>query len=253
MLHLHANLVCPACFQLDRHQAQPVPVGHGAAMEDGFLALQFEVRRQHGDHVLFRVLGQIVHVGETVGSFALHDGHVLTVQLMHLYLLGKPRRRFAGAGKHQQAAHRPVHPVHQADVGFAGLVVGFLHVFLDLIQQVFILGFIPLGQQILGLHRHDYVIILVQNSRCIHVIPLSSMAFSEGGLGETAHWPPKSGFPQHFLRSYLAIHRPVAPQGSTPPERTGRQSSWESISPPYFRATVFCRIFCSTAGWNPVV
>ena len=29
------------------------------------------------------------------------------------------------------------------------------------------------------------------------------MAFSEGGLGETALWPPKSGFPQKY---YLLLH-----------------------------------------------
>ena len=32
------------------------------------------------------------------------------------------------------------------------------------------------------------------------------MAFSEGGLGETALWPPKSGFPQKtFLISYPTV------------------------------------------------
>ena len=46
---------------------------------------------------------------------------------------------------------------------------------------------------------------------------------------------------------YLS-HLPVAPQGSTPPERTGRHSSLESMAPPNRLTVVFSRIFFSTAG-----
>ena len=38
--------------------------------------------------------------------------------------------------------------------------------------------------------------------------PKTFMDFSEGGLGETALWPPKSGFPQKLLR-FIRIRRMI--------------------------------------------
>ena len=57
----------------------------------------------------------------------------------------------------------------------------------------------------------------------------------------------------HCRSDQPRCHLPLAPQGSTPPVVTGRQSSSLSTLPPKRLTTHFCSILLSTLAWNPVV
>ena len=161
--HLRADLVGTAGLQADGAEAAPVFHRHGHPVQDGQLAFPEQMIGHDGHDVFAFVLFQIVDQAEAGLRLALADADVLPAQLMLPDLFGKPLGRLAGPGEDQQAAHRPVHPVDQADIRFAGLLIFFFHVTPHLGKQVRVAGGVPLGQEVFRLHHHQQVVVFIQD------------------------------------------------------------------------------------------
>ena len=139
---------------------------------------------------------------------------------MGAQLFAEPGSRLAGAGKGHQTAHGPVQPMHQPQIHRAGLVVLDFDVLLELREDVGIARFVRLREHIRRLDSDDDVVIFI-----LHVDIRQLMQ-------------------REFV--HLADHLPLAPQGSTPPVVTGRQSSCASIMPPWRLLTHFISILLRT-------
>ncbi len=133
-------------------------------MEHRFLR-PLHVCLAHADPVQPLILHQIVHQGKGILHFPGYHAQVLTPHQVLLHLLAEPSRRFAGAGKHHQAAYRPIHPVHKPQINVAGFLILDLHILLQFSQHVRIPGFVRLGKHVGGLHRHNDLIILINDLR----------------------------------------------------------------------------------------
>ena len=138
---------------------------HTASMQDRFLSLQFQVRRDHLHHIGGFILLQPVVKRKFIRRFILTDTDVLTAQLMGSHLFRKPRRGLACAGEHQKPANRPIHAMDKSYKSVSRLVVFFLDIGFQPAQHIFVSGIVALHQHIGRLDHHDNVIILKKDNR----------------------------------------------------------------------------------------
>ena len=162
--HLHANLMVAPGLQGNGAQGGALPALDALPVEDGLLGA-LHVRLADLHLVEPGVLHQIVGEGEAVLHGAGDHAQVFPAHFMGGHLGGEPRRRLAGAGEYHQPAHGTVHAVHQAQINPAGLGVLYLDVFLQLGEHVRVTGAVGLGEHVRGLHRHQHMVILINDTR----------------------------------------------------------------------------------------
>ena len=217
--HLHADLVIPPRLQADGTQRRAVLARKALAGQHRQLRALL-VRVADFDLVEVLVLFQVVDASEAVFDAPLDDAEVLAPHLVLPHLRRQPGRRLARARKDHQPANRAIQPMHQPQIHRAGLVVLDFDVLLQLRKDVGVARFVRLREHIRRLDSDDDVVILV-----LHVDIRQLMQ-------------------REFV--HLADHLPLAPQGSTPPVVTGRQSSCASMMPPWRLLTHFISILLRT-------